>query len=341
MISTCLLALLPAFFQATGPAKPSAQLSEAYDPMQLATGSEVQHLQLIAKRGEREIPLLVYLPVSEPEAKLKRLPVVLFSHGLGGSRQGCAYLGEHWAARGFAAVFMQHAGSDEAVWKELRPWKRMWALKRAANAENAALRCQDVSSTIDALEGWNLEPEHALLGRLDLEHLAMSGHSFGAVTTQMVCGQNAAASAAIFTDKRIDAALVLSPSPPKFGSAKAGLRDVFVPMLLITGSLDKAPIGGVTPEQRREVFDGLPNSHERFELMLDGADHMAFTQSAFMGKKDHRNPKHHTAILSLSSAFLDAYLREDVLAKNWLMGTGPRSVLETADGWRLALAKQQ
>ena len=39
--------------------------------------------------------------------------VVLFSHGLGGSREGSAYLGEHWAARGYVVVLLQHPGSDD------------------------------------------------------------------------------------------------------------------------------------------------------------------------------------------------------------------------------------
>lgn len=36
---------------------------------------------------------------------------------LGGSRHCSSYLGEHWSARGYVAVFLQHPGSDELVWK--------------------------------------------------------------------------------------------------------------------------------------------------------------------------------------------------------------------------------
>ena len=45
------------------------------------------------------------------------VPVILFSHGLGGNREGSKFLGEHWAARGYVAVFLQHPGSDDSVWK--------------------------------------------------------------------------------------------------------------------------------------------------------------------------------------------------------------------------------
>ena len=60
----------------------------------------------------RDLPVRVYLPTNTtPE------PVVLFSHGLGGTRAGSVFLGEHWAARGYVAVFLQHPGSDDSVWK--------------------------------------------------------------------------------------------------------------------------------------------------------------------------------------------------------------------------------
>jgi predicted dienelactone hydrolase len=69
---------------------------------------------------DRKVPVKVYLPATKlPQA------VVIFSHGLGGSRENSAYLGEHWAAHGYVAVFVQHAGSDEAVWKGVEPSQRL------------------------------------------------------------------------------------------------------------------------------------------------------------------------------------------------------------------------
>ena len=48
-------------------------------------------------------------------ARLLDAPVVLFSHGLGGSREGYGYLGSYWAAHGYVAVHLQHIGSDETM----------------------------------------------------------------------------------------------------------------------------------------------------------------------------------------------------------------------------------
>jgi predicted dienelactone hydrolase len=65
-----------------------------------------------AKR-DRYLPVRVYLPANRTPA-----PVVLFSHGLGGTRNGSRFLGEHWAARGYVVVFLQHPGSDDSVWRD-------------------------------------------------------------------------------------------------------------------------------------------------------------------------------------------------------------------------------
>ena len=68
--------------------------------------------------------------------------------------------------------------------------------------------------------------------------------------------------------------------------------------------------------------------------MLDGAEHSAFTERALPGDKGKRNPNHHRAILALSTAFLDAYLKDDASARAWLDGPDARNVLDKADRWQ-------
>lgn len=160
--------------------------SDAYDPL------KVPEVEIRSRTYEtrdparnRALPLRIYLPESN-----KTAPVVLFSHGLGGSRDNNPYLGEHWAKRGYVVVFVQHPGSDESVWKEVSGFQRMGAMKQAASAENYMDRVRDIPVVIDSLARWNSQSDHSLNGRLDLEHIGMSGHSFGAQTTQAVSGQS-------------------------------------------------------------------------------------------------------------------------------------------------------
>ena len=301
-----------------------------YDP--LATPAEVKSqtidFQIADKQRQRDIPIRVYLPTGTAPS-----PVVLFSHGLGGSREGNAYLGRHWAARGYVAVFLQHPGSDTSVWKDKPPAQRMEAMRQAANGKNFLLRVKDIPAVLDQLERWNKDEGHTLAGRLDMAHVGMSGHSFGAVTTQAVSGQRTARGGTGLADSRIDAAVVMSPSSPRRGTARAAFSKVSLPWLLMTGTKDVSPIGNADLQSRLAVFASLlPGG--KYELVLDGAEHSAFSERSPRGKSGARNPNHHRAILAVSTAFWDAYLGNDSLARDWLDGDGAKSVLEKSDRWQ-------
>src|SRR5476649_1387863 len=118
-----------------------AMAAPGYDPMLLPKISEVRlvDLQVDDSGPVRQIPIRVYLPASRSPA-----PVVLFSHGLGGSRESNPFMGEHWASRGYVAVFMQHPGSDDDIWRDKAVALRMGAMKQAATVENLLARVKDV-----------------------------------------------------------------------------------------------------------------------------------------------------------------------------------------------------
>ena len=305
----------------------SAAAVQAYDP--LAKSADVlppAPLSVADQKRDRSIPLLVSLPKD-----LAPAPVVLFSHGLGGSREGCGYLREHWAGRGYVAVFLQHPGSDASVWRDVPQRQRLRAMKQAASMENMQARVDDVAAVLDALAEWQQQAGHPLAGRLDLDHVGMSGHSFGARTTQAVAGQTGWP-ARDGPDSRIDAAVIFSPSAPRLRSAKAAFGSVTIPWLLMTGTDDVAPIGGATVASRLAVFPALP-AGGKFELVLADGTHAAFTDHDGLRQKP-RNPNHHRAIKAISTAFWDTYLKGDAEAKIWLTGDGPREVLEPADQWQ-------
>lgn len=304
--SICLLCLLAAHV-ALGA---QTDVANVYDPLQVSQAPRLEWLDLLVHDTgrQRPIPIRVYRPASPSPA-----PVILFSHGLGGSRSGSAYLGKHWSARGYLCVFLQHTGDD------------------SPRIENVLLRAQDVPAVLDQLEKWNKTKGHALAGRLDLTRIGMSGHSFGAVTTQAVSGQKFSGRLSL-TDPRIKAALLFSPSSPRRRGEdpKTAFGSVKIPWMLMTGTKDVAPIGTADVKLRLAVFPALPPGG-KYELVLDGAEHSAFTDRAL----SERNPNHHRAILALSTAFWDTWLRKDAAAKAWLEGKGARSVLEKEDRWQI------
>ena len=307
----------------------STQQVATYDPSNSVGQVEVFDTQFSYGEQKRVVPLRIYLPKNDKAAA----PVVLFSHGLGGSCTNNKYLGNHWAGRGYVAVFMQHAGSDANVIKDAGRLQRFSALKAAANGQNAKDRYADVKATLDHLDSRN-QVSGSQQGRFQMDKVGMSGHSFGAVTTQAVSGQNFGRMGQLFTDTRIKAAIAFSPSPPSFGNQSDSFATVKIPWLLMTGTEDDSPIGNRTdPKSRRLVFQQLPAANMFYELVFDGGKHSAFSERE-IGGRDSRNPRHHPAILAISSAFWDAYLKDDAAAKEWLTGPAPRQLLDAADIWQ-------
>ncbi len=81
--------------------------AQGYDPLAVsAVPPKIVDLTVHDAARNRDIPVRVYLPTNTAA-----MPVVLFSHGLGGNREGSKFMGEHWAGRGYVAVF--HAASRQ------------------------------------------------------------------------------------------------------------------------------------------------------------------------------------------------------------------------------------
>lgn len=281
------------------------------------------------KKRDRTVPVRVYSTEQETA-----VPVVLFSHGLGGSREGNPYLGNRWAKEGFIAVFIQHHGSDRDVMKDVPLRQKMTALKNAASLKSSLARLSDVSFVIDQLEQWNKTANHPLFKKLDLEHIGLSGHSFGAVTTLGVAGQRRLIGPS-FDEKRIDAFLAMSPQPGKGRSPEKTLAAIDRPMLCMTGTKDDSPIDPtVTPDSRQLVYQALPDG-DKYHLVFDGGHHFTFSDADGFRRRQ-RNPNHHPAIETISVKFWKAYLSDDEAAKQWLQSESPKSdgTLQPADVWR-------
>jgi len=300
----------------------------AYDPLVVDPNfkAEVRDMSVHDAARNRDIPIRIYLPATD-----KPEPVILFSHGLGGTRTGSEFLGEQWSARGYVAVFLQHPGSDDGVWKNEPPAKRLAAMRGAISLENFLLRVRDVPVVIDQLEVW--DKSGPLAGRMDLAKIGMSGHSFGAATTEAVSGEMFPVGGAKLTDSRICAAIIFSPSAPKSGSTERAFNNVKIPWLLMTGTEDTTIIGGADVKSRLAVYPAVRGA-PKYEVVLDKAEHSVFTDRSLPGEHEPRNPNHHRVILALSTAFWDAYLRSDKDALAWLNGSGPRKVMEPADVWK-------
>ena len=290
---------------------------------------EIKEASLTRDNGERVIPLLIYLPETP---KSKSHPVILFSHGLGGSRQAAFYLGKHWAQQGYIAVFMQHPGSDERLWKARNQKEAIQALKSAANKKQFFNRLDDTKKVLDQLEIWQKEQGHFLEDRMDLEATGMAGHSFGAITTQALSGQSFPFIGQGFQDKRIRAAMIMSPGPAKRGSYEDNFGRVSLPWLLITGSEDHALFSETMPKDRQKVFDALPEKYA-YMLWLEGATHLSLVNETRNDQKAV-DTRHLEAIKEISTRFWDAHLKKDPDAHSYLKSDQVHDFLTGEDQWR-------
>ena len=216
-------------------------------------------------KRSRDVPVRVRVP-----QRPGPWPVVIYSHGLGGNREGGDAWGTAWGDAGMLVLHVQHAGSDSAVWRQ-----GLAALRAAANAQQLIDRVADVRFVLDDIERrqrTGVSPwRHARLDRI-----GMAGHSFGARTTQALAGERFIVPTQMF-EPRLKAFIALSPSCDARLPPAQAFAAITEPFLAITGSLDGDPFGAFsTGESRERVYQGLPPG-QRALLWLDGADHMSFS----------------------------------------------------------------
>lgn len=283
-----------------------------------------------AKRDGRVVPVKLYMPDC---CEGTRHPVILVSHGLGGSRDGLAYLGNHFASHGFVAVVMQHAGSDTPVLREAMAAGDLKAgLAKAMTAKAFLDRNGDPPFVLDELARLNAATEGKLAGRLDLERVGIAGHSYGAGTSLAMAGQGFGPRAMSLGDARFKAAAPLSAPPP---NDKADLAKTYagiaIPILHMTGTLDDSPVNDTTASERRVPFDNIAGV-DQYLVTFDGGDHMVFSgerrPGASWSKGDPaKDAAFHPLILSATLAFFEAYLNGDADAKAWLADGGYEAAL--------------
>ena len=268
-------------------------------------------------------------------------PVILFSHGLGGSRTGGAEWGRHWASHGYCVIHLQHPGSDEALWRDKPKAARLVAIRAGYTREQLIERVADVRFSIDELARRHAG---APLNRCDLTRIGMSGHSFGASTTQAVAGQRMGDTSQGLADTRIAAAIAFSPSARLDGvSADDAFGAIRIPFFSITGTLDEPPLPslGVGFESRRIPFMHMAPG-DKYLLVIDGADHMLFNGTA--GLRDFAirarraesaaiEPRAIELVKSATLAFWNVTLKNDRSAHAWLTGQGFAAQLAKADSF--------
>lgn len=265
----------------------------------------------IDQTRDRPVPVRLYWPVvASPD---RPVPLVVFSHGIGGSRQGYSYLGKHWSSNGIASLHVQHVGSDSALWRG-NPFGVVGRLQAAAQEKEAIARAADVHFALDQL----LTDESNRFGAaVNPQRLIMAGHSYGANTTLLSIGAQVVRNGQTIDclDSRFSAAVIIS-APPFYGESNlaAILSKVSVPTIHVTATDDVIEIPGYRSglEDRLAIFDALVHAPKMLAV-FHGGSHSMFTDRSFTGGFS-LNAKVKVATAELAVAFFDAVFEGDSAA---------------------------
>lgn len=242
-------------------------------------------------------PVQIYLPEVQRGRQgrpAQGFPLVVISHGLGGTSDSYTYLAEYLASGGIAVAAIEHAGSND---------QQLYALltgqsDAVVQDEEFLRRPRDVSLTLNTLDRLNTTPS-PLRRQLDLSRVGIVGQSFGGYTALALAGATfdteglaAACLPSTFSsnpslllqcqatrlgdpgtelsDPRVNAIFVMNP----IGSAlfgETGYGRVAVPVLVVGGTADT--IAPAFPEQI-EPFSWM-TTPERHLLLINRATHFS------------------------------------------------------------------
>ena len=239
--------------------------------------------QLVDDRSGAPFPLLVFYPSSSP-AKPQRLgpfelevaplgeplpgshPLVLISHGSGGSPATHRELACHLAGAGFVVGVPEH------------PFNNRSDNTRAESVQLLADRPHHLRLVAD----WLFQSRHAPQ-LLQPHRYAIIGHSLGAYTALAIAGgqpsslphqssDRRAHLIPVTADARVQALVLLAPATPWFQAAGA-LRGVDQPILMIASYHDRmAPYFFMC----QLVLDGVPDPGKVDYRLVEQAGHYSF-----------------------------------------------------------------
>ncbi len=279
-----------------GPARAQPQ-EQSYEP-----NVRIVDFDWVDSARARSVPARLHWPINV--SATARVPLIVFSHGMGGSRRGYSYLARYWASRGVASLHVQHVGSDRSVWAG-NPFALVQRLQLAAHESEALARGSDVRFALDRVLSKDVGSYGA---QIDRRRIVAAGHSYGANTALVAVGAGVMREGRRIEakDMRFSAAILIS-SPPFYGEPDLAsvLDKVTVPTLHITATDDVIQIPGYysPAADRLAIYNAIATPRKAIAV-FQGGSHSMFTDRAVTGGRD-LNPKAKAATAELALAFLD------------------------------------
>jgi predicted dienelactone hydrolase len=264
------------------------------------------------------IPLLIEYPkVDHP------CPVIIFSHGSGSSGNAYANLLQFWASHGYVCIAPTHAESQSLQDPSMQGFRGSMN-DASVISSNWGDRVRDMTTI---LEGLNTLQEFypSLKDKMDVTHVGIAGHAFGAYTAQLVGGAtiklNGNAAPQKLRDKHVQAVLLFDPQgADQQGLTKDSWKDFDTPLMAVTGN-EMAGLRGRGADWKLQPFTLSP-AGDKYGAIIAGANHFSYSGRLAGQMKADGKPlpsgKAYDVVKVLSQAFWDAYLKRDEKAKAYL-----------------------
>lgn len=238
----------------------------------------IDEILLTDQQRSKHVPVTVSFPDGQGP-----FPVIIFSHGAGGSPQSYQPLIRYWTANGYVCLQPSHNDSLQLRQRTGQDATFMTILRQAASDwQGWENRARDISLIIDRLTEIS-QNSPLLQGKMNFQKIGVAGHSYGAFTAQLIGGATIdiprGGKDVSFSDPRAQAILLLSPQ----GRSKNTLgfknqqswSQCLQPEMIMTGSLDKGMLGQ-PPSWRTEGYHFAPPGN-KYLVFIQGASHLTFT----------------------------------------------------------------
>ena len=268
---------------------------------------------------ERDITLRVLVPDGAGP-----FPLVVFSTGAFCYPQMYDRVTAHWASHGYVVVVPNHIESPN---NDAPPTPDQYP-------DFLPSRVRDVSFVLDAAE--TIARDAGIDGEIDVGRAAIAGHSFGAVISGIKIGmyirEEYRGSWGELYDDRFKAAVLLSaPGPNMKEMEDNAFEGVRKPFIASGGTNDVGRVdpGDLTPAQWRMQAYLLAPPGDKYSVITEGTDH--YMGGLICNAERGEGPDHAAVanVRAMTTAFLDAYIRQDPDAMNFLRTA---EVSELTDG---------
>ncbi len=232
-----------------------------------------QQIRITDKTLAISFPVLIHYPTREPSVKTAfgpytmdvstdakliegQFPLVLISHGNGGSHLLYRTISTYLAKNGYIVAMPEHYGNN----RNNNQWEN--------TSENLINRPRHLSLTIDELCS-----EGSFGKSIKSNHIAVIGHSMGGYTALALAGglprTREGQPVEVSSDSRVKALVLLAPGTGWFMNS---LENVTIPILLLVAEHDL-----ITPSWNAEiVLDYVPDKAQVTFRQVENAGHFSF-----------------------------------------------------------------